>query len=175
MDARLIAGTIAAAGLLAGAPPALAALEQVHRVDVAAPAAREAARLSTDSADALMHGDYAQALALAERGVAEAPADPWPQYLRGAALTRLMRTDEAVVAFQRAEAQFTADDMWGRSVATYGRAHVLDASGRCAEAGAAYRDYAALVQPHDAALAEMALRYASYCKAPAAASPPARP
>ncbi|MBX3204465.1 MAG: tetratricopeptide repeat protein [Labilithrix sp.] len=109
-------------------------------------------------------GKYTDALARADNAVRLAPRNPWALYNRAAALHHLGRADDAVAAYQNAEVQF-GEDRWGRSLAIYGRARALDDVGRCDEAKTAYEQFAALVRSHDAPAADMALRYASQCRA----------
>jgi tetratricopeptide (TPR) repeat protein len=151
----------------------------------AEPGNRQSAELATRSAIAHMNGNPAGAVALANEGIRADPDDPWPYYNRGMALATLGQVNAAVASLLEAEKRFSANDLWGRSVAIYGRAHALSNVGRCAEAREAYEQYATLVEPHDAEAARMARTYATHCRsalpAPAASttapapSPPGLP
>jgi tetratricopeptide (TPR) repeat protein len=158
-------------GLLLVGPlarPARADLRPLTHVDLSTPAKVEAARLSTEAANALVRGDYPAALAAADKCVAADANDPWCGYDRAAALAGLQRVDDAVAAFEKAEARFGSDDPWGRSLALYGRAHALSASGRCDAAQKVYEEYALFVEKADAASASMARQYAAACNLPGA-------
>ncbi|MBX3198346.1 MAG: tetratricopeptide repeat protein [Labilithrix sp.] len=119
------------------------------------------------AAEGVALGKYTDALARADNAVRLAPRNPWALYNRAAALHHLGRSEDAVAAYQNAEVQF-GEDRWGRSLAIYGRARVLDDVGRCDEAKRAYEQFASLVRPSDARAADMALGYASQCRATAA-------
>jgi Flp pilus assembly protein TadD len=133
-------------------------------VEPSTPASRS---LSSQAASAQMSGDPRAALTLAERAIAADPRDPWGHYNRADALARLGRTDEAVAAFGAAEERYAASDVWGRSVAIYGSAHVLSQAGRCEEARREFVRYANFVRPHDPMAADLATSYATTCRAPA--------
>jgi tetratricopeptide (TPR) repeat protein len=133
----------------------------------AEPTNAHAMRLTSDAATAEVAGDPQAALKLAERAIAADPRDPWGHYDKGAALGRIGKTDDALAAFARAEERFAVSDLWGRSVAIYGRAHALDEANRCGEARAEYNRYAAFVRERDPKSADMATRYATDCKVPA--------
>jgi tetratricopeptide (TPR) repeat protein len=144
----------------------------------AEPGNRQSAELATRAALAQMEGKSAAAVLLANQGILANPNDPWPYYNKGMALTALGQTNAAVAALSEAERRFSTGDVWGRSVAIYGRAHALSQVGRCAEAREAFGQYASLVEHHDAAAAEMARHYGAQChaaapEAPAAAAPAA--
>ncbi|MCW5834556.1 MAG: tetratricopeptide repeat protein, partial [Labilithrix sp.] len=109
-------------------------------------------------------GKYTDALARADNAVRLAPQNPWALYNRAAALHHLGRSEDAVAAYQNAEVQF-GEDRWGRSLAIYGRARAFDDIGRCDEAKRAYDEFASLVRSNDARAADMALSYASQCRA----------
>ena len=114
-------------------------------------------------------GKYTDALARADNAVRLAPTNPWALYNRAAALHHLGRSGDAVAAYQNAEVQF-GEDRWGRSLAIYGRARALDDVGQCDEAKRAYEQFAALVRSKDAPAADMAMGYATQCRA--AQAPP---
>src|SRR5262249_47168634 len=114
--------------------PARAELEQLHRVDMRHSRDLEANAMSTGAAVTLSEGrDPATALELAERGIAAAPRDPWVHYQRAQALVALSRIDEAVRSFQDSQVRFPKKDLWGRSVAIWGRAWALAKAHRCEE------------------------------------------
>ena len=110
----------------------------------------------SDAVTAILRGDDRRALALLDAG---GRASGWREYYRGVALADLGQTDDAVRAFDAAAAQPPK-----LSIAIYGKARAYHDAYRCAEAAAAYGEYAAAVRatsPDDAA---MALDYASDCK-----------
>jgi tetratricopeptide (TPR) repeat protein len=145
------------------------------------PGDKQSAELSTRAALAQMNGNAAGAVTLANQGIRANPEDPWPYYNRGMALASLGQVNAAVASLTEAEKRFSDHDLWGKSVAIYGRAHTLSQVGRCAEAREAYEQYATLVEPHDAEDARMARRYAATCHpapiapAPSAAAPTTEP
>jgi tetratricopeptide (TPR) repeat protein len=125
----------------------------------------EAAPKSDYDAEArynLVRGRNAAAVADADAAAARTPRSGWPLYERGAALSAMGRTDEAVEAFGGAEHRF--GDWSNKSLAIYGRARALDDAGRCSDARAAYEQYAALVRDHDAARADAAMDVAKQCQ-----------
>jgi tetratricopeptide (TPR) repeat protein len=129
----------------------------------AEPGNKQSAELATRSAMAQMKGNAPVAVTLANEGIRADPDDPWPYYNKGMALASLGQVNAAVAALLESEKRFAANDLWGRSVAIYGRAHALSQVGRCAEARQAFEQYAALVEPHDAEDARMARSYATHC------------
>ena len=135
------------------------------------------AELSSRAATTEMAGDPQDALKLAEKTIAVNPRDPWGYYDKAVALAHLARVDEALQAYSSAEGFFAPSDLWGRSIAIYGRAHVLEEAGRCAEAKTEFDRYAAFVRERDPKSADMATRYAADCKSSTtgAAPRPARP
>jgi tetratricopeptide (TPR) repeat protein len=100
--------------------------------------------LATAAAQALIRGDYPDALARADKGIARYPLAPWLHYNRGAALAGLARNEEALEALKRAEQLFPRREAHGRAVVAYRRALLLEFAGRCPEAATAFADYAAL-------------------------------
>jgi tetratricopeptide (TPR) repeat protein len=103
---------------------------------------------------------------MADQAIAADDKNPWAHYDRASALADMRRVEEAVAEFRAAEARFPAADPWGRSVAMYGRANLLAQTGSCAQAVAAYEEYARFVEraaPKDAA---MAREYAAACTPP---------
>jgi Flp pilus assembly protein TadD len=159
---------------LIAAPSALAQGLRAPQNVNAGPGNRQSAELATKAALASMSGNAAGAVALANEGIRADPDDPWPYYNKGMALSSLGQVNAAVEALTEAEKRFVGHDLWGKSVAIYGRAHTLSQAGRCAEARQAFEQYAALVEPHDAQDAQMARRYATHCRpAPIAPAPSA--
>jgi tetratricopeptide (TPR) repeat protein len=150
--------------------PARADLAPRPHVDLSTPAKRQVTELCTQSAAAMMRGDPAGALALAERALGVAADDPWAHYDRAVALGGLGRVDQAVAEYRLAQAHF-GDDAWGKSIAIYGRAHLLAEHQRCEQAEAAYEEYASFVARDAPKDAEMALAYAGNCPLPS--GPPA--
>jgi tetratricopeptide (TPR) repeat protein len=114
----------------------------------------------------LTAGQYEEALGRAEHALTTSPDNPWATYDRAVALRHLGRIDASVRGFREAELRFGDGDAWGKSISIYGRARALDDAGRCAEAAAAYRDYATYIRNRDARGAESALTYAIQCRRP---------
>jgi tetratricopeptide (TPR) repeat protein len=123
-----------------------------------------AGRASTKAVNATVRGDYAAALAAADRGLAAHPGDAWLLYDRGVALSGLGRVDEAVATLRDAEARF--DTPHDRSLAAYRRALTLEFAGRCAEAARDFSEYATLVRSTQPVLADEALAHVNYCVTP---------
>ncbi|HEX3343275.1 MAG TPA: hypothetical protein VHS09_01830 [Polyangiaceae bacterium] len=119
----------------------------------------------TLATEALGQGDYARALAIAERVEPATPrVSAWRDYDRGEALTALHRTGVAILAFERAEARFgEAGDDRGRADAAWGRARALEQGGFCPEAARAFVSYARLVRGTDPRGAELAAEHARAC------------
>ena len=161
----------AAAGLVGGRRAA-AELAPPRNVG-AEPGTPQSNTLTSRAASAEIMGRAQEALRLADQALAADPRNPWARYDRASALSRLGVTDEAVQTFRTAEQQFSPSDRWARSVAIYGRAHALAEAQRCAEAEAAFTEYAAYVAKDDPQSAEMARRYAATCRPPVV--PPAPP
>jgi tetratricopeptide (TPR) repeat protein len=132
---------------------------------------------ATRAANAEMSGNPQASLALAARAIEADPRDPWPHYDKAMALARLGNVDDAMKSFAAAEERFNVADIWGRSIAIYGGAHALATAGRCEEAKREYLRYAAFINERDPHSADMAVRYAATCRAPAPAAPasPTRP
>ncbi len=137
-----------------------------HRVDLSTEARRSAAELDTQAADALIRHDAQRALTFADQAIAADASDPWAHYNRGAALSELQRTDEAVQSFHRASDLFGNADPWGRSLALYGVANAYASVGRCVEARPAFQCYANYVSRSDPPAADLARKYASSCAMP---------
>jgi tetratricopeptide (TPR) repeat protein len=119
---------------------------------------------STSAANAQMAGDPQAALGYADRAIAADTRDPWARYARGMALARLGYVDDALKSFATAEELFNPADVWGRSIAMYGRAHALSVASRCEEAKREFSRYAAFVRERDPRSADMAMRYAAGCR-----------
>ncbi|AKU98828.1 tetratricopeptide TPR_2 [Labilithrix luteola] len=123
-------------------------------------------REASESADASTSAQYREALSRAENAILMSPNTPWPYYNRAVALRYLNRTDDAVAAFRDAEARFGERERWGKSIAIYGRARVLDDANRCPEAREAYAQYAKLVAPSNPQAANLAIDYGNECNRP---------
>jgi tetratricopeptide (TPR) repeat protein len=123
-------------------------------------------RISTDAVTALVKGDYAGALAIAERGLSAHPGDPWLLYDRGAAQAGLGLIEQSLETLRQAEQRFT--DPHDRPLAAYRRALALEFAGRCAEASTELSRYAALVRNENPTLAEDAMAHLKFCFAPTA-------
>ena len=122
---------------------------------------------ATRAANAEIAGDPQAALTYAARAVQADPRDPWAHYDKAAALARLGNTDDALKSFTAAEERFNPADLWGRSVAIFGGAHAYAEAGRCEEAKREFLRYAAFVRERDPKSADIAVRYAASCRAPA--------
>jgi Flp pilus assembly protein TadD len=144
----------------------------------AEPSTPASAELSSRAASADMAGNSQEAVSLADQAIRADPKDPWSYYDKGMALARMGEVNGAVAALFAAQQHFHASDVWGRSVAVFGRGHVLAQAGRCDEAEAAYREYMALVRGHTEDVAR-AQRYIHDCRAstppPGAQAPAAAP
>lgn len=80
-------------------------------------------------------------------------------------LSELGQVDAAAAAFLESERRFLPADLWGRSVAVYGRAHAYAQAGRCSDAQKAFEEYIALVGSYDRTSAQLVQRYAGDCRA----------
>ena len=139
----------------------------------AAPGA--AAKATSESASAEIAGDHAKALSHAEEAIKADPSDPWGYYDKADALARSGRIDDGVAAFREAERRWPIADVWGKSVAIWGQADVLNKAGRCGDAAPIYERYAAFIEKTDADAAAMARTYAKHCaNKPVLAPPPAK-
>jgi predicted Zn-dependent protease len=148
---RVLWLTLVGLGVTAGV--ASAQLAAPHQsVD---PGSSRSRALSSSSAEALVAGRPADALRMADQAVAADPSNPWSHYDRGAALTELGRTDDAVASFDAAQRSFSTADAWGKSIAMYGRADALSR--------ASYENYATFIERVDPAAAGLARRYATNC------------
>jgi tetratricopeptide (TPR) repeat protein len=130
----------------------------------AEPSTPASAELSSRSATAEMLGNPQEAVSLADRAIRVDPKDPWAYYTKGLALALLGEVNGAVAALVAAQQHFQPSDVRGRSVAVFGRAHVLHQAGRCDDAEAAYREYMALVRGNTEDVAR-AQRYINDCRA----------
>ncbi|HEX3901486.1 MAG TPA: hypothetical protein VH853_01480 [Polyangia bacterium] len=81
------------------------------------------------------------------------------------ALSELGKVDAAAAAFLESERRFFPGDLWGKSVALYGRGHTYAQAGPCAEAQSAFEQYATLVGSYDPKGVEMVHRYEAECRA----------
>jgi tetratricopeptide (TPR) repeat protein len=126
---------------------------------------------ASEAAQAIRDGKSAEGLRLAEKAIKSDSKNPWAYYNKADALSRMNRVDEAVATFREAERRFSPADMYGKSIAIYGRANVLDQAGRCEEARKAFGEYAAFIRTDDSKSADMAERFADACVArPASAT-----
>jgi tetratricopeptide (TPR) repeat protein len=114
--------------------------------------------------EALLHGKTQRAVDLSTEAIAREPSNPWAYYARANALTQMGRTESAIEDYDSAIA-LSGKDVWGRSVAIYGRARALDAADRCTDAARSYKEYARLVAPFEPELAANARQYSGYCVA----------
>lgn len=132
----------------------------------------------TEIAGALMHGDYARVLELADNVRVSDETLAWLEYERGSAFVGLGRTDDALIAFRRSEREFanvSPTNSWGRSLPLWGAARALSDAGRCEEAKRAYEEYAAVVRPFDPDGARAALASVGGCLLPGERIKPKRP
>jgi Flp pilus assembly protein TadD len=131
----------------------------------AEPSTPVSAELSSRAATAEISGNAQYALSLADRAIRADPKDPWAHYDKGMALAQMGEVNGAVASLFAAQQHFQPSDVRGRSVAVFGRAHVLAQAGRCDEAAAAYREYMALIRGNTEDVAR-AQRYINDCRAP---------
>jgi Flp pilus assembly protein TadD len=115
------------------------------------------------SASADMAENPKAASSLADRAMSADPRDPWSYYDKGMALARMGDVSGGARMLFVAQQRFAPSDVWGRSVAVFGRAHILAEAGRCDEARAAYREYIALVRGDPDAVA-LARRLSRECQ-----------
>jgi tetratricopeptide (TPR) repeat protein len=140
-----------------------------------APGSPQSAELATRAAVAQMNGRPADALALARQGIRANQSDPWPYYNEAMALSELGQVDAASAAFLESERRFLPGDLWGKSVALYGRGYAYMQAGRCPEAQKAFDEYAALVAGYDPKSVALVRRYEDDCRASLLKQPPAGP
>jgi tetratricopeptide (TPR) repeat protein len=163
MHRKLLIGLLGLQALTFGNTGHTAELRAPQNV-TRAPGSRQSAELATRAAVAQMNGRPADALALAEQGIRADANDPWPYYGKAMALSELGQVDDAAAAFQEAERRFFPGDLWGKSIALYGRGHAYAQAGRCADAQKAFDQYAALVGSYDAKSVELVHRYVDECR-----------
>jgi tetratricopeptide (TPR) repeat protein len=131
------------------------------------PAARPTAQVSsvTAAAEALTRGESLEALTRADEALRADPSNAWAHYNRAAALAGLNRIDEALAAYDAAASKFAASDKRGRSLALWGKAHLLYRTGRCQEATQAFGEYTKFVGSSDPQATELANHRATTCRA----------
>jgi len=105
----------------------------------------------------------AEALTRADEALRADPKNAWAHYNRAAALAALNRVDEALTAYDTAASSF-ANDKRGRSLALWGKAHLLYRTGRCQEAGQALAAYTKFVGSSDPQATELANHRATTCR-----------
>jgi Flp pilus assembly protein TadD len=163
MKTQLLKASVVSAALALGwVGQAAAQIEPLHSAD-ADPGSPSSVALASKAAEALTQGNAGQALHSAEEAIQLDPRNPWAYYDKADALSMLGQVDGAVAEFRKAEKHFSATDRWGRSIAIYGRANVLNQAGRCDEAAVAFREYRNFVATEDPASGDMAQRYALNC------------
>ncbi len=151
--------------LAAGA--ARADLEPGHVIDVhATKAQREGARAASDAAQALIQGDFAGAISIADKSIAAYANGGWAHYVRGEALVRTNKLDDGIAELRLAEHAFPPAERWSKSVAIWGRANAYYQLGRCTEAKTAFNEYIAFVRSEDKNAVEMAQTHIEGCKGP---------
>ena len=117
----------------------------------------------TASGEALSKGDTLEALTRADEALRADPKNAWAHYNRAAALAGLNRIDEAVAAYDQAAGAFAASDKRGKSLALWGKAHVLYRTGKCAQASEAFTEYTKFVGSSDPQATELASHRATTC------------
>jgi Tfp pilus assembly protein PilF len=137
------------------------------------PATRPAPVSVTAAAEALTRGESLEALTRADEALRADPKNAWAHYNRAAALAGLNRVDEAVTAYDSAATAFATSDKRGRSLALWGKAHLLYRTGRCEQASQAFAEYSKFVGSSDPQAAELANHRASTCRPGAANEGPA--
>jgi tetratricopeptide (TPR) repeat protein len=172
---RLLGVGLLGVGVLMFEPVAgateLRAPQNVH----GAPGSPQSAELATRAAVAQMKGHPEEALALAEQGIKADANDPWPYYNKAMALAELGQVDAAAAAFVEAERRFLSGDLWGKSIALYGRGHAYAQAGRCSDAQKAFDAYVRLVGGYQPDSADMIRRYEDECRASLLRQPAASP
>jgi tetratricopeptide (TPR) repeat protein len=118
---------------------------------------------ASESAEAELAGDHDKALRLADDAIKSDPKNPWAYYNRGDALGALHRPDEAIAALENAEQRFSAAELWGKSIASWGKANVSYQLGRCQNAAPIFERYASLVEQVDKGAADVARQAAKHC------------
>src|SRR5262245_37933992 len=118
-------GMVTALGIvLLSAQAARGELQAPQNVNVE-PTTPKSAERASRAATAEMKGNPQEAVQLADHAIRSDPRNAWAYYDKGMALAEMRETDGALAALYAAEQHFPAADKWGRSVAIYGRAHVL--------------------------------------------------
>jgi tetratricopeptide (TPR) repeat protein len=117
----------------------------------------------TASGEALSKGDTLEALTRADEALRADPKNAWAHYNRAAALAGLNRIDEAVAAYDQAAGAFAASDKRGKSLALWGKAHVLYRTGKCAQATEAFAEYTKFVGSSDPQATELASHRSTTC------------
>jgi len=117
----------------------------------------------TAAAEALSKGDTLEALTRADEALRADPKNAWAHYNRAAALAGLNRTDEAVAAYDQAAGAFAATDKRGKSLALWGKAHLLYRTGKCTQAREAFDAYTKFVGSSDPQATELASHRATTC------------
>jgi tetratricopeptide (TPR) repeat protein len=153
-----VAGFLSAASIVAGTQ----ALAQLAPLQQSAPPTG-GDKLASESAEAELAGDHDKALRLADDAIKIDPKNPWAYYARGDALGAVHKVDDAIVAFREAERRYSEAEVWGKSIAIWGQAHLLDQAGRCQDASPIFERYAILVATVDKGAAELARLYAKHC------------
>jgi tetratricopeptide (TPR) repeat protein len=115
------------------------------------------------AAEALTRGETLEALTRADEALRADPKNAWAHYNRAAALAGLNRVDEALAAYDAAAGKFAAADKRGKSLALWGKAHLLYRTGRCQEASQAFGEFTKFVGSSDPQGAELASHRASTC------------
>lgn len=118
----------------------------------------------TAAAEALSRGETLEALTRADEALRADPKNAWAHYNRAAALAGLNRIDEAVKAYDQAAGAFAASDKRGKSLALWGKAHVLYRTGSCEQASQAFADYSIAVGGSDPQSVELANHRATTCR-----------
>ena len=138
-------------------------LAPLRHVDFSRPGSMDSSRLTTDATRALIRGDFRGAISLADRAVRFDPRNAWAYYVKGEALVGVGEGREGVVALGEAIARYQPQDLWGRSVALWGRARALEMIGQCEQARRAFDAYEALVQRRSPRNADQAKKIAGHC------------
>jgi hypothetical protein len=115
------------------------------------------------SAEALTRGNTMEALSRADEAIRADAKNAWAHYNRAAALAAMNRIDDAVAAYDEATAKF-GNDKRGRSLALWGKGHVLYRVGRCNEASQAFSEYAKILGSSDPQSTALASERASNCR-----------
>lgn len=144
MRSAIVGSMVALA--LSGCATGKRQLAPLRRVELSSPRKRRASQLITAADGALMRGQHAEAIQLANAALRHDRGGGWAYYVRAVARAKLGQPGVAVADYRAAETHFSANDIWARSVAIYGRARALEQALRCTEAQRAYRQYVELVE-----------------------------